>query len=150
MPDELKEPDQQQADDESRKLDAAMGRYEGSFVESADIMTRPVTLIIASVVPPGVECDAKKKKIEKPIIGFEKANKRLILGRTNERILKAIHGKKASGWLGKPITLVVRYLAEAFGERNVPTIRILPPADVPLPMSARKFFGSEHPRTSEG
>jgi hypothetical protein len=149
MPDDLKEPDQQQAEDDGRKLDAAMAKFEGDFVEAADLMQRSVTLTISGVVPPNVEKDrgGKGKLIDKPIFSFEKAAKRFICGKTNRRIIQAIHGKKASQWIGKTVTLGVRYLKEAFGEKNVPTVRVLPPPGVPIPMSARKFFGSEHPHT---
>jgi hypothetical protein len=147
MPDELKEPDQQQAEDEGRKLDAAMARFDGPYLESSDLTQRMVTLTISGVIPPGVEKDkgGKGKTIDKPMICFEKAAKRLILGRTNERIIKAIHGKKASGWIGKAVTLCVRYLPEAFGQTNVPTIRVMPPSNVPLPFNCRKHFGEAEP-----
>jgi hypothetical protein len=129
-------------------LDAAMSKFEGNYIESSDLMHGHATLTIAGVVPPNTDKDkdGKGKLIDKPILSFERTTKRLIIGRTNERILKAIHGRKASGWIGKQITLGVRYLAEAFGEKNVPTIRIIPPADVPLPMSARNHFGTAEPK----
>jgi hypothetical protein len=130
---------------EGKQLDAAMARFEGHFVESADLMSKQVTLTIAGVVPPNTEADAKKKLINRPILSFNKTSKRLILGKTNERIIRAIHGPKASGWLGKAITLSVRYLPEAFGEKNVPTVRVVPPVGIPLPMNCRKHYGMETP-----
>jgi hypothetical protein len=150
MPDDVKEPVDLQAE-EGKQLDAAMARYEGHFIESADLMQRSVTLTINGVVPPGVEKDknGKGKVIEKAILSFDKTSKRFILGKTNERILKAIHGKKASGWIGKPVTLCVRYLPEAFGEKWVPTCRVMPPSNVPLPMNCRKHFGLAKPGGDE-
>ncbi len=150
MPEDLQGPDQQQAgaSDEAKKLDAAMSRFEGNFIESADLMQRQVTLTISGVVPPGVERDknGKGKEIDKPILSFERTEKRFILGKTNKRILTAIHGKRASEWIGKKVTLCVRYLPEAFGEKWVPTARIMPPSNIPLPMNCRKHFGYAAPQ----
>jgi len=130
-------------------LDSACEKYQGAFVESADLMhlANGVTLEIEKVTPPDKEKDkdGKGKLINKPILTFRGARKRFIVGKTNERILKAIHGKKASGWKGKKITLGVRYLEKAFGELNVPTIRIIPPENIPLPMSTRDHFGRPEP-----
>lgn len=142
MPDEVRE-EAKAEQDEGRKLDAAMARFEGHFVESADLMTRQVTLTINGIVPPNTEKDkdGKGRPIDKPILSFDKTSKRFIAGKTNQRIIRAIHGAKASGWLGKQITLGVRYLPEAFGEKWAPTVRVIPPEGVPLPMSVRKFYG---------
>lgn len=128
-------------------LDAQMSRYEGDFLESADLMqSPPVTVVIEKVTPPMVEKDAAKKPIKHPILDLKGAKKRFVTGKTNERLIKAIHGKKASGWIGKSITLCVRYLPEAFGEKNVPTLRVQLPPGVAMPMQCRKFYGEEKPR----
>lgn len=146
MPEDVT-PEADPQDDSAKQLDAAMGRFEGNYIESADLMRAQAVLTIESVVPPNTESDAKKKLINRPVISFRGTSKRFILGKTNERILRAVHGRKASQWAGKQIRLGVRYLAEAFGERDVPTIRIIPPPDVPLPMGVRKHYGTEQPRS---
>lgn len=128
------------------ELDSAMARFEGDFVESADLMQGPpVTLRIAGIVPPETETDAGGKIITKPIIAFEKARKRFVMGKTNERILKAIHGKKASAWIGKDITISVRYLRKAFEQENVPTLRIVIPDGMPVPFNVKKHYGKATP-----
>jgi hypothetical protein len=132
--------------DDMKSLDDAMAKFEGNFLESADLMhDPPVRVVISAVAPPNTERDSAKKLIDKPILDFQGAKKRFILGKTNKRILKAWHGKKASGWIGKEIVIGVRYLKESFGQKNMPTLRIIPPKDVPLPKAARDFFGQETP-----
>lgn len=139
--------DEQAKEPAADDLDVQMARFEGNFIESADLMQKQATLTIEGVVPPMVEKDknGQGKPIDKAIISFRGTTKRLIVGKTNERIIKAIHGKKASGWIGKQIKIGVRFLREAFGEKNVPTVRVIPPPEIPLPMAARKFFGAESP-----
>jgi hypothetical protein len=120
--------------------------FTGNFLDSSDLMGKGnVTVTISDVVPPGVEKDAAKKTIDKPIIAFEKTSKRLVLGKVNMKILKMQHGDKASEWIGKKITLCVRYLEKAFGQTNVPTIRLVPDADKPMTFGMRKNYGAEHP-----
>lgn len=131
-------------------IDTKMAKYEGNFLESSDLMhSPPVTVVIADVKPPNTEKSADGRKIDKPILVFEKATKWFVCGKTNIRILKAWHGKKPSSWIGRQVTIGVRYLKAAFGESNVPTLRIIPPNTVPLPMSARKWFGRETPYPTE-
>ncbi len=125
-------------------------QYEGDFVESADLMrSGQVTLTIAAVVPPGTERSKDGRPIDLPIIAFEGATKRFVCSKTNERIVKAIHGPKVADWVGKQITLQVRYLRQAFGEWNVPTLRVVPPEGIPIPMAARKYFGKSEPFSPE-
>lgn len=134
---------------EGKELDAACAKYEGDYLESADLMHRPPCVLqIAEVVPPCVEKDATKRLIDKPIFRFEKATKRMIMGKTNQRIVKAIHGNKASGWIGQTVTIGVRYidLPEALGGKDCPTLRVIPPDGVPIPVSARRWYGTEKPK----
>jgi len=122
-------------------------RFEGAFLDAFDIMAakKDVTVTISNLVAPGVERDAKKRVIDKAILSFTGASKRLILTKLNEKIVYALHGKAPSKWIGKSITLTVCYLEEAFGEPNVPAIRVVPPPDMPLTFSMRKHYGSPTP-----
>lgn len=123
-------------------------QYEGNFLESSDLQAAdPYTLEISEVIAPNTVKDARKKTIDRAILVFANAQKRLILGKTNERIIKAMYGAKAQQWVGKTVTLGVRYLARAFGEKNVPTIRVKPPDDFPIPFSARQHYGKSTPWT---
>jgi hypothetical protein len=123
-------------------------RHEG-FIASDDIGYdnkggNSVTLEIESTAEPGTVTDAKKATVQERVLYFKKAEKGLILNRTNERILRLLCGRKPSGWIGKTITLQVRF-TDAFGEVDIPTIRIIPPKGVPLPFGVRKWIGREKP-----
>ncbi len=127
-------------------LDQAMAKYEGDFLEVADIMHGPPRVVeIADVDAPNTKKDAQGKLIDKPILTFAKARKKFILNKTNERLIKSLHGGKASAWIGNTITLGVRYLDKAFGDTNVPTIRVIAPDGHPIPKAALKFYGSATP-----
>lgn len=125
-------------------LDEAMAsQYTGNFLDATDIMKRgTVTLTISGVVAPGSEKDATGKSIKPAIVSFEKAKKRLILNKTNQKVIAMAHGAKASEWAGKQITLCVRYLEKAFGQFNVPVIRVVPPEGMDLTFSMRSKYGS--------
>lgn len=136
---------------DNAQLDESCARFEGNFVEAADLMNvPPPTLTITHVAPPGTERAADKRVIDKTILTFDGARKRLIVGKTNIQILAAMFGKKPSGWIGKRIKLGVRYLKEVvvpFKATNVPTVRVIPPPEVEasLPLKARKWMGAEKP-----
>lgn len=120
--------------------------FVGNFMDSSDIMDKgPVTVTIADVVAPNKEKDGSGKVINKAILSFEKASKRLIANKTNCKVIAMLYGNKPSLWIGKPITLGVRYLEKAFGQTNVPTVRVIPPDDKPLTFGMRRNFGSEKP-----
>ena len=133
-----------------KELDAAVAKFEGPFLESSDLMSRPLCrLKISEVAAPGSMKSADGRVIDKPIMAFEGAKKMMILNKTNIRILKAMFGSKASGWVGHPVTIGVRYLAKAFGQTNVPTLRIIPPEGAAVPFSVSKYMGSETPIKGE-
>lgn len=130
------------------ELDRACdARYEGNFLQAQDLMQQPngVEVVIDAVIPPNTEKDATNKPIKEMMLAFKGAKKRLVVGKTNFRIIASQHGRKPSGWIGKKIKIVVRYLDSAFKETNVPTIRVMPPDDLPLPMGCRKWFGRDKP-----
>jgi hypothetical protein len=126
-------------------LDERMAsQFEGNFLDAADLMASGTkTVTISDVSPPGAERDSTRKVIDKPIVSFEKTAKRLILNKTNAKVIAMAHGKKASQWIGKKITLTVRWLDKAFGETNVPVIRVVPPAGKELTFGMRKRYGAE-------
>ena len=130
-------------------LDKIDPRYIGAFLEAGDLMERDFyTLTIDSIAKPDTEKDSAGKKIDKYVIGFKEARKRLIVNKTNFKMFTAALGKKLSGWIGKRIDLEVRVLKEAFGEKNVPVIRVRMPDGVEIPFGCRKHVGKpfEHKR----
>lgn len=128
-------------------LDERMAsQFEGNFMDATDIMKAgDTTVTISDVSAPDQEKDATGKSINKAILTFAKAKKRLILNKTNCKVMAGLYGKKATEWIGKPVTLCVRYLETAFGQKNVPVIRIKPESEGNLPFGMRKRYGSPKP-----
>ena len=119
-------------------------QYEGAYLAAEDV-TKPITVTIAKVVPENQEKDAQGRPIDRMVLHFEKATKRWIINVSTYRVLKTMFGKDTANWVGKTITLQRRYLKHAFGEFNVPVVRCIPPADVPVSYSIRKHLGSDVP-----
>jgi hypothetical protein len=119
--------------------------FECDFLDATDIPPAGFTVTIAAVTPPGTERDKQGKNIDKAIVAFTGAKKRLILNKTNAKIIALAYGKKASEWIGKPVTLTVRYLEKAFGQKNVPVIRIVPDEKHPMTFGMRKNYGAAQP-----
>ncbi len=123
-------------------LDKIDARYQGAYLEAADLMGREFySLTIKSIAKPDTEKDSGGKKIDKYIITFEGAKKRLIVNVTNFRIITAELGDKLTGWIGKKIDLEARVLKEAFGEKNVPVVRVRPGPDTLLKSGAKRNRG---------
>lgn len=122
-------------------------RYEGDFLTGSDLPEgKLVTVTIDNVTAPGTEKDATGKTIEHGIIGFRKAHKRLILNKTNRKLIATQLGPKADAWPGKEIALQRRYLKEFMGHQNVICIRVIvDPKKHGFPMAAHKFMGSPTP-----
>lgn len=130
--------------------DAVNSRFEGDYVESAELMPFKggAKVVIESVIPPNTEKDARKKLIDKPIVVIKGGtkNKKMIVGKTNFRVLKSLFGSP-SKWIGKEITIAARYLpkSQGFGQANCPCVRVIPPKGHPIPKSAYDFMGTEFP-----
>ncbi len=139
---------------DAKELDAAMRATDSRFLESSDLMaTEPCTLEIADVHAPGTimvpDTKSEKKGAEKPlnfgVLSFAGTSKMFIVKPTNRRLIKSILGPRASTWVGKKITIGVRYLEQAFGEWNVPCLRVIPPQGVPIENRVRPYYGAEKP-----
>jgi hypothetical protein len=89
------------------------------------------TLKIKEVLPGGTVKGKDGTPIKHPIVVFENAKKRLVLGKTNHALMVHAAGSNVeSEWVGKTIRLTVHMLPDAFGVKNVTTIRIhLMPSD---------------------
>jgi hypothetical protein len=124
-------------------------QFSGNFLDASDILNSgDITVTICDVVGPNIERDATKKVIDKAIVAFSGAKKRLILNKTNAKIIRMHHGNP-SEWSGKKITLTVRWLEKAFGQLNVPVIRVVPPSDKPMTFGMRQKFGAETSFTAQ-
>ncbi len=104
---------------------------------------RDVTLTIAEVHAANTLFGADQKPVEKMALGFAGTEKKLVLNNTNERLVRMATGStKSDGWAGKKVTLYPVAI-NAFGEKNVPAIRIRTPEGTPIQMSVRKQLGRD-------
>lgn len=126
-------------------------RFEGNFLDANDIRASgDITLEIAAAVPPNTERDAQKKNIDKWIVAFKGAKKRLILNTINSKIIVQQHGDKSREWVGKKITLTVRWLEKAFGQRNLPVVRVVPRSESDMTFGMRRNYGADKPFGNNG
>lgn len=124
--------------------------YEGDFLKADDLPEGALaTVVIESVADPFAEKDAAGKEIKKAILAFKDRHKRMIINKTNYRILKTMFGGPDK-WIGQTIHLQRRYLdaAHAFGVQNEMCIRIIPPDGTPLPKGVRDYMGRRQPTTT--
>lgn len=123
-------------------------RYEGTFLEAIDLPEGVVAkVVIEALVPPDKEQDAAGNVIKKAILAFQGRKKRLILNKTNYRMLKVILGADPVKWIGQEVGITRRYLdaKHAFGVENEMCIRVIPSPGTPIPKSVRDFLGSRIP-----
>lgn len=100
-------------------------------------------LTIKGIVPPNTIKAANKQMVDKVCLQFEEASKILAVNTTNERLLKMACGSaKSDNWVGKKVTFYP-VSVDAFGQTNVPALRVRLPKEVPMPFSARKQLGRD-------
>jgi len=124
-------------------------RYEGNFLEAIDLPEGAhVPVVIEAIADPDTQKDGAGKTIRKAIVAFKGKGKRLILGKTNYRVLKAMLGADRAKWIGQTVQLQRRYLPadRAFGVPNELCIRVVPPHGTPIPKSARDYMGTTRPQ----
>ena len=105
---------------------------------------RSPKLVIEAVIEPGELKSADGKTVDLPVLRFADKAKLLIINKTNQRLLRLqIGSANHAEWAGVEISIYAALLADAFGEKNVPAIRIRPPASVPIPMGVRRHLGKD-------
>lgn len=127
--------------------DAIRAAFDGNFIAAEDILqSGDVTVTIEAVIAPNTERDkgGKGRPIDKPILVMRGAKKRLVIGKTNLKVIAGLHGKASQEWIGKQITLTVRYLKDAFGQKNVPVVRVKTD-ESKMGYGARTKYGSPTP-----
>lgn len=113
----------------------------GEFIEAK--------VVIESFVEAGVEKAANGKLIDKPIIGFKGAEKRLVLNATNVSVLKYVTGEQpGEGWVGKQITLQAR-LVDGFSGSKEFGLRVMPPIGATMRRNLLKRIGEKAVLTKE-
>lgn len=84
----------------------------------------------------------ESKLINKPVIQFTRSNKKLVLSKTNQRLVRIAMGtNKVSEWIGKKLTLYVAGDIPAFSFVTT-GIRIRCPENL-IPYGIRKFLGKD-------
>ena len=82
---------------------------------------KDVTLTIKKVEG-GVITGAKGKKDKKPILHFERTDKRLGLNKTNGKVIAQLYGTEVNEWVGKRVTLFAT--TTDYGGETVECIRV--------------------------
>ena len=93
------------------------------YLEAGDLDGKEVTLTIKHVR----EAEASDKgndgkKIDRPFLGFEEAQKEYAMPKTVARVIRRLYGNRYEGWKGKKITLYPT-TCQAFGE-TVACVRV--------------------------
>lgn len=100
-------------------------RYElmfpSEFVKAADLNGKDVTVTIKAVTVDELTMRGGRKE-NKGVIRFEKAEKKLVLNRTNADTIAKLYGNETENWIGKQITMYPT--RTTFGRDEVECIRI--------------------------
>lgn len=100
------------------------------------------SLTIAKVIPPGAVKAADGTVIDRPIIEFEKAEKRFIVGKTNQRLITVHMGSKPEQWIGQRLTLFP-VKGDWFGVKDAIAVRVRVPEGSPNVSIKRAAMGQD-------
>jgi hypothetical protein len=96
--------------------------YPSNFIGAGDLDGRPVTLTVERVADPNTVKREDGQKIDKAIIYFAEKPKGpgMIVGKTNARLIRMIHGNDMARWPGKKITIYPTRtdISRAMAEKN--------------------------------
>lgn len=123
-------------------------RYEGNYLDALDLpQGMQVPVVIEAIAMPKSERDSRGKVIDAAIFSFKGKQKRLIVGKTSYKVMKAMFGADHRKWVGQTIHIQRRYLeaSKGFGVQNCLCIRVVPPTGTPLLKSTVAFMGSATP-----
>ncbi len=78
--------------------------YPSEYVAACDLHGKDAVMTILRVeLEKVIGSDGKSQ--EKPVIYFEKAQKRMVCCKTNAKAIAKLHGNDTDKWIGKKITL---------------------------------------------
>jgi hypothetical protein len=123
--------------------------YGPGFLHADDLIRNDrytqVKVKIATVHEPNSIKAANGRMIPNVVLAFEGKDKRLVLcSKTNWYCVAWSCGSTdPANWIGKEITLHPVVLSEAFGEPNVPAIRVRVPDHAAIPKKYRPHFGRD-------
>ena len=106
--------------------------FPTQYLASEEFLDKDVTLVIKDVKIDNLQMSDGGAE-DKPVLVFEKTDKKLVLNKTNAITIANLHGSEARDWAGKSITLYPTE-CQAFGH-TVDCIRIRsnPPKTHPKP-----------------
>ena len=116
-----------------------MPHYKSMFEDNGMLYAchldgKDFTLTIRKVEA-GSVTGSKGKKDKKPIVHFERTDKKLALNKTNGKVIAGMYGPDTDDWVGKRITLYAT--TTEFGSETVECIRVRPKVP-PAPADAQR------------
>ena len=75
--------------------------FPSKYIKAADLNGQPHSLTIRTCVLE--DLGQENNKEEKPILYFAKAQKGLVLNKTNANVIAAAYGDDTAGWTGKSV-----------------------------------------------
>ena len=79
--------------------------YKTDYVAAGDLDGKDVTLTVKAIHGPNKLKREDGKLIDKPVAEFAETPKKLVIGKTNARLIRMTHGNEMDGWVGRKITL---------------------------------------------
>jgi len=108
-----------------------------------DGIWREVKLTIKAVHKRGSVKAADGTPIDKPILEFEKTDRRLVLNKLNQRLTRTALGTNdVSKWIGKTLTIHA-VVGDWFGQKYVAAIRVRVPHGTPKPFMKPSAVGKD-------
>ena len=107
--------------------------FPTQYLASEEFLEKDVTLTIKGVKIDNLQMSDGGTE-DKPVVMFEKTDKKLVLNKTNATTIAKLYGSEARGWAGKAITLYPTE-CQAFG-KTVDCIRIRSKAPKSTPKPA--------------
>ena len=95
--------------------------FDREYIGAWDVAGKDVTLTIASVTETQLIAQGNKKS-KRPVLRFEKAEKGMVMNKTNCRIVAEMYGTDVVNWIGKRITLYAT--TTSMGRETVECIRV--------------------------
>lgn len=98
--------------------------FPSQYLGAHDLGGKDAVVTIKKVVIEELKTERGSER--KPIMYFDKTEKKLVLNKTNATSIAALYGKEVEGWYGKRITLYGA-MVSAFG-KEAEAIRVRPTA----------------------
>lgn len=123
--------------------------YGPGFLHADDLIVNDkyvqAKVVISAVHQPNTIKAANGRMIPNTVLEFSGKDKRLVLcSKTNHYCVSWLSGSTdPEKWIGKEITLYPVVLQEAFGDPNVPAIRVRVPEHAAIPKKYRAHFGRD-------